>query len=595
MSKEIIYFNGINGDTGGYLFSPSTTDELVKVVTEGKFGQFGSNSEDSDVLRRLKKKECQEKNFAPNAEVDDPKDLAQTGWGVIFASDADLRIRDALQELLEHRKQQATKKEKKEHYYQEYIGHRGFRPNDTKLTFLERHKVGFGPVDPNKMPYYLLIVGDPQTIPFLFQQELSVQFAVGRIYFDKSENESEEEYLGKYAQYARSVVQAEKKCCVLPRRASFFGVQNNDDDATQSSAENLIRPLAEWMPNSVSNYDWSVETVLAEKATKTKLEKLLGGDETPALLFTGSHGMGFDKGHSRQLEHQGALICQDWPGPKNWCGAIPSDYFFSSEDVGDDARLLGLIAFHFACYSAGTPQLEEFAHRKNEFDQNRNSNQRSKIADRAFIASLPQRLLSHPKGSALAVVGHVERAWTSSFMWNKIDQTEVFKSTLKELVKGEPVGLAFEKRFSHRHAEISVSLGQKLEDIRCFGRIVGYGQYEIDPDDLVSLWTANNDARNYVILGDPAVKLMVGDKSEAHPKRPTIDQVIFSKNPPISEPVPESGDNSTTQLKQASANLNQVLEKLIETLDKQGSVEKAQLKDSISHTINLLEVLNKLI
>lgn len=602
MSEEKIYFNGINGDTGSYLFPPLTTDELIEVAKKEKFGQFGTNPQNSPVLRKLKEKaENTKKSFAPSADADDPTNLADTGWGVIFpAIEGDnseiLKIREALKELLDHRKEQATKN--KERYYQEYIGPRGFRPDDTKLTFLGRYGVGFGPVDPNKIPYYLLIVGDPQRIPFLFQQELSVQFAVGRIYFDRGKNESEDDYLRKYAQYARSVVQAETDGLALPRRASFFGVENKDDEATSSSGENLVRPLAEWMPESIKDYDWSIETILGENATKTKLEKLLGGDETPALLFTSSHGMGFEKGHSRQLENQGAIICQDWPGSKDWNKAIPDDFFFSGEDVVEDARLLGLIAFHFACYSAGTPQFNEFAYQQDQFDLNQNSNKRSEIADQAFIARLPQRLLSHPKGGALAVIGHVERAWTSSFMWNKIDQTEVFKSTLKELVKGDPIGFAFEKRFSHRHAEIAVSLDQLFENIK-YGGIVGYEQNQIDPQNLVSLWTANNDARNYIILGDPAVKLMVGDDSKKlNSERQTIEKITLPMNSPISESVSEKDDDSTnsnTELKQAQSELNQVLEKLIKTVERQGSIEKKQLQDSISKTINLLEVLNKLI
>ena len=41
-------------------------------------------------------------------------------------------------------------------------------------------------------------------------------------------------------------------------------------------------------------------------------------------------------------------------------------------------------------------------------------------APKPFIAALPRRLLTHPNGSALAVIGHIDRAWGFSIQAPKV-------------------------------------------------------------------------------------------------------------------------------------------------------------------------------
>ena len=472
MPSEELFFNGINGATGSYLLPPMSPQDLSKIAR-------GETLDESHLLE-LKSwyERTSQKHFGPKEGVD-PKKLDESGWGVLFAFEDKDRvpaIREALKELLDLRKEQAGER------YREYVGPDSYRPAESKTEFLARHGAGPGPVDPDKVPYYLLIVGDPERIPYRFQYQLDVQYAAGRICFDTLE---------EYARYARSVVMAETGKVSLPRRASFFGVQNLDDPATGLSATELVAPLAERMSEDQEKGGWKVETVLGSDAKRARLAKLMGGAETPAFLFTASHGMGFPIEDSRQLRHQGALLCGDWPGPQNWRKEIPEDFYLAADHVPDDARLQGLVSFHFACYGAGTPRLDDFAHQAFK--------QPVAIAPHAFVARLPQRLLGHPKGGALAVVGHVERAWGYSFMWERAGtQLAVFEATMKRLMEGHPVGSAVEY-FNGRYAELSTVLSMELEDIK-FGK-------KADDLELAGIWTANNDARSYVVLGDPAVRL----------------------------------------------------------------------------------------
>ncbi len=459
----VFVFNGVDARTGDYLFPPMTADEIL----EG--------------LRSQPKK--RERALMPGI---DPKDLAKTGWGVVFHEEESPEIREALAPLLKHRQAEAAKRF--EHLYRELSGADGYREGMSKEDFLTACGAATGPVNPNRLPYYLLLVGGPERIPFHLQHQIDVQYAVGRVAFDTAE---------EYARYAQSVVEAETNGAGHGRKIALFGVRNSDDYATGLSADHLVRPLGERLGTPEEwqqSPPWEVISVLAEEATKERLAGFLGGAETPALLFTASHGMGFSHGDSLQRDHQGALLCQDWPGPKQWRRSVPSEHYFSGDDVSSGARIHGLVAFHFACHGVGTPAVDEFAIRDGQPPR--------ALAPTPFVARLPQRLLSHPGGGALAVIGHVERAWAYSFLGQRsMSQTEAFESTLRVLMDGYPVGYAMEW-FNQRYGELATDLTLALQRL-------GYGD-KAGEEEIAGLWTANNDARNYAVLGDPAVRVMVG-------------------------------------------------------------------------------------
>jgi hypothetical protein len=429
------------------------------------------------------------KAFGPRRAVKEgiePTDLAQAGWGIIFAHEDPhapppfpaSAIQQALQPLLDLRQSQAGAR------FKIYQGADGYRPNDTASSFASRHDVRVSdPADPEKVPYYLLIVGSPHEIPFHFQYQLDVQYAVGRIHFDS---------LQEYANYARTVVAAETGDRMPNARVTFFGPANRDDRATHLSAAHLVEPLFRYLQDRYADR-WLFDAILRDDATKARLLRLVGGPETPALLFAACHGMEFPKDDpmNRQLRHQGALLCQDWQGPEAGRGEVPPDHYLAGEHLASDANLGGLIAFFFACYSAGTPRFDEYY--KQGFRDSGKT-----IADRPFLATLPTAMLGRPEGGALAVVGHVERAWGMSYLGpRQSQQLAVFEGAVERLLKGQPIGLAMEY-FNGRYAALSSELTTILDNIHW---------QKPNPYELAELWTANNDARGYIVIGDPAVGL----------------------------------------------------------------------------------------
>lgn len=109
-----------------------------------------------------------------------------------------------------------------------------------------------------------------------------------------------------------------------------------------------------------------------------------------------------------------------------------------------------------------------------------------------------------PCSGALAVIAHVDRAWTTSFSWTGESQPEVFKSTLTKLLDGEPIGWCM-KYLNTRHAELSVELCGLFQNRQ--------NLVPVDQEQLSRVWRANNDARNFIVLGDPAVRLTVPPSS----------------------------------------------------------------------------------
>jgi len=402
--------------------------------------------------------------------------LEEAGWGIIFPEDSDPALQDALSELLALRRKQANATEP---LFREFSGANGLRKGESKDEFLKRHSSGPGAIDPRKVPYYLLLVGDPEQIPFDFQYQLDVRHAVGRLHFRD---------LGAYSAYARKVIDVEGS---TPKpenqRLALFGPRNPDDWCTEETSRWLVRELGAQL-SSLGPRGWQVETYEHEQATKGRLTGLLGGPETPAILLCACHGLLYRDGDEHQRARQGALLCQEWAGPRR-PSEVTKDCFLAAEDLCLEPELArGVVAFFFSCFGAATSMWDESDHRPVKGLRPR--------ASVPFLASLPSRLLSHPNGGALAVIAHVDQAFPQ---YNGASQLKTFTDVLSRLMTGGTVGWAMEV-LNRRYAELASDFHALRERA---DRGIGA---PVDREGVFALWTATNDSRGFVVLGDPAVR-----------------------------------------------------------------------------------------
>lgn len=447
MSDQIL-FSGVDGETGGW-FQPSMDEETFA----------------SKILAQL---EPDPRGLPYGAQS---SSLAEMGWGIILPTERAEALRQQLQPLLDLREQEATQDSPDRFQVFE------LEPGYTKDDFWgETGAPSPGmPFDADRMPYYLLIAASPQEISFEFQYQLASEYAVGRIHFD---------HLEDYGAYARSIVAWNDKQHETTETPSLaiFGVEHEGDWITQQARKHLVQPLVEKLSEQC---DWQVHPYLGKASTKPQLSQLLGGGQKPELLLTVAHGLAYRATYSWQQLRQGALVCCEWPGPDAE-GGLSRDAWFGAEDLTDEADLHGLISFQMGCFTAGTPRLDIL--------RSREEAEAHPMSERDFVAALAKRMLARTNG-AQAIIGHVDRAWSYSFLRQDGDgQSDAYANCLRALMAGERVGYAISFLTTR-----GAALAQKL----LLERISG----DASRRSLLRMWANFQDARNFIILGDPACRI----------------------------------------------------------------------------------------
>jgi hypothetical protein len=395
-------------------------------------------------------------------------DPSQVGWGVIFTPSTPPDVRTTIQQLADHRGS-AWKL-------------RDYQPGESAYDYRMEYNQDFGPVDPEKMPYYLLLVGSPQEMPFSFQCDLDAQHAVGRLYFDTPAG---------YQSYVERLIAYEK--AAASSRTRQVGIFSPDSDPQMYlSSYYLATPLAGHLDHltlqtpSGSSYTYQRDWKNAAAATQAVLSDWITQGQA-SLLFSATHGARLSGSSPDLLRMQGAVQCQS---------AYKAPVYVSGDAIPASADLSGLVYFAFACFGAGSPKENTFY----RLEKKVNSQAPAQNAPYPFISYLPQRLLAQ---GALAFIGHVDQTWSYSYGWpgKTTSLTQNYEDTLDAILQGRPVGHALDP-FNMRYLDLHNALYQDEGAIAAF--------YNSEPgagSKLVDLWTARLDARNIILLGDPASHL----------------------------------------------------------------------------------------
>ncbi|MRG98056.1 helix-turn-helix domain-containing protein [Polyangium spumosum] len=365
-------------------------------------------------------------------------------------------------------------------------------------------------------PRYLLLLGGPELISWDFQQMLGGEVFVGRLAF--RDDRGYEAYVDKAVRWADATE--------APRARTLYHAVLDGTRAMVEGDRHLVRPSLEMARQGQAAGTFGAEEIVEvptdPAGTALDLSSAAGvllreaARTRAGVLFTMSHGAGIPRAGWRSREeqhaHQGAMVL----GRKG--------DLLTANDISRGPFLPGGVWFMFACYGAGTPSRSAYLpwlSRLHELGVIGNAADGVLAAlpqrgDPPFIAALPQAALANPEGP-LGVVGHVDLAWTWSFLDYDLEsgglvpksRAERFQGILQAFVHGHRFGVAHHeiaRFFRSVSTELTISYEERAHRASLSSDFV---EEQASRVRRANLWMQRQDLAAYVLLGDPAARLPI--------------------------------------------------------------------------------------
>ena len=427
----------------------------------------------------------------------DPSSLRDQGWGVIIGrGEQGARLLALAAPLLEKRAGDQRA---------EVTIYRVPPDMDAPRAARWLRRIFLGDSLEHEIPGYVLILGGFDQVSLELQQVLSTEphVHVGRLAFEREE---------QYEAYIAKLLRSERAVPGKLARGLFFTAQ----DGTRATDLGRLRLMGPTLASARTLREQgrfpAHELIEIPGYGPTAGDQLLAAaaGEGPAILFSCSHGLGPPRDGWPSLDDQRARQGALWAGENQ---AISGDLLRDRPFLPDGVWLF------FACFGAGTPARSAYAHwlhRLAELGEHVGDVDAVLAAlppegSSPFVAALPRAALANPRGP-LAIIGHVDLAWSYSFIaleeLGKRARHNRFVTLLQQLARGGRAGLALSTLLRARErVKLDVAIAADHEQRGGPARDAVHS--EAERIRMGHRWMLHQDINGYILLGDPAARLAI--------------------------------------------------------------------------------------